>query len=54
MIYFGSGMGNGNLRECLDPPVLVMGGANGRIKGNRHLKVENHEPRGADRVRFAA
>jgi hypothetical protein len=26
-------MGNGNLHERLDPPVLVMGGANGRIKG---------------------
>jgi hypothetical protein len=44
MIYFGSGMGNGNLHERLDPPVLVMGGANGRLKGNRHIKVENHEP----------
>jgi hypothetical protein len=44
MIYFGSGMGNGNLHERLDPPVLVMGGANGRIKGNRHIKCENLEP----------
>ena len=44
MIYFGSGMGNGNLHERLDPPVLVMGGANGRLKGNRHIKAENQEP----------
>ena len=44
MIYFGSGMGNGNLHERLDPPVLVMGSANGRIKGGRHIKCENLEP----------
>jgi hypothetical protein len=44
MIYFGSGMGNGNVHDRQNPPVLVMGGANGRLKGDRHIKLENKEP----------
>jgi hypothetical protein len=44
MIYFGSGMGNGNLHERLDPPVALLGGANGRLKGDRHIKLTNLEP----------
>jgi hypothetical protein len=37
-------MGNGNAHDRNNPPVLVMGGANGRLKGNRHIKVEKKEP----------
>jgi hypothetical protein len=37
-------MGNGNVHDRQNPPVLVMGGANGRLKGDRHIKVENKEP----------
>jgi hypothetical protein len=44
MIYFGSGMGNGNAHDRNNPPVLVMGGANGQLKGNRHIAVEHKEP----------
>ena len=44
VIYFGSGMGNGNAHDRNNPPVLLMGGANGKLKGNRHLKMENKEP----------
>jgi hypothetical protein len=44
VLYFGSGMGNGNAHDRNNPPVLVMGGANGRLKGNRHIKVEKKEP----------
>jgi hypothetical protein len=44
LIYFGSGMGNGNAHDRNNPPVLMMGGANGALKGNRHIKVENKEP----------
>ena len=44
LIYFGSGMGNGNAHDRNNPPVLLMGGANGRLKGNRHIAVENKEP----------
>ena len=44
VIYFGSGMGNGNAHDRNNPPVLLMGGANGQLKGNRHIAVENKEP----------
>jgi hypothetical protein len=44
LIYFGSGMGNGNAHDRNNPPVAMLGGANGRLKGNRHIAVENKEP----------
>ena len=44
LIYFGSGMGNGNAHDRNNPPVLLMGGANGKLKGNRHIEVEKKEP----------
>jgi hypothetical protein len=44
LIYFGSGMGNGNAHDRNNPPVLLLGGANGRLQGNRHIAVENKEP----------
>ena len=44
VIYFGSGMSNGNAHDRNNAPALVMGGANGRLKGNRHIAVENKEP----------
>jgi hypothetical protein len=44
LIYFGSGMGNGNAHDRNNPPVLMLGGANGKLKGNRAIKVENKEP----------
>lgn len=44
IIYFGSGMGNGNAHDRNNPPAAVIGGANGRLKGNRHIAVENKEP----------
>ena len=44
LIYFGSGMGNGNAHDRNNPPVLLMGGANGRLKGNRHIVVEDKQP----------
>jgi hypothetical protein len=44
LIYFGSGMGNGNAHDRNNPPVLMLGGANGKLKGNRSIKVENKEP----------
>ena len=44
LIYFGSGMGNGNAHDRNNPPVAVLGGANGKLKGNRHIAVENKEP----------
>jgi hypothetical protein len=44
LIYFGSGMGNGNAHDRNNPPVAVIGGANSKLKGNRHIAVENKEP----------
>ena len=44
LIYFGSGMSNGNAHDRNNAPALLMGGANGRLKGNRHIAVENREP----------
>ncbi len=44
LLYFGSGMGNGNLHDRQNPPAILLGGANGGLKGNRHIAVENKEP----------
>lgn len=44
LIYFGSGMSNGNAHDRNNAPAAVIGGANGRMKGNRHISVENKEP----------
>jgi hypothetical protein len=44
LLYFGSGMGNGNAHDRNNPPVLLVGGAGGRLKGNRHIAVDNKEP----------
>jgi hypothetical protein len=43
LIYFGSGMSNGNLHDRSNPPALLVGGAHGKLKGNRHL-VMKKEP----------
>jgi hypothetical protein len=44
LIYYGSGMSNGNAHDRNNAPALLVGGANGRLKGNRHIAVENKEP----------
>jgi hypothetical protein len=44
VIYFGSGMSNGNAHDRNNAPVLLVGGANGKLKGNRHIAVEKKEP----------
>ena len=43
VLYFGSGMGNGNAHDRQNPPVLVVGGANGRLKGNRHIALDKEK-----------
>ena len=43
LFYWGSGMSNGNLHDRSNPPTLLVGGANGRLKGNRHI-VAHEEP----------
>jgi hypothetical protein len=44
VIYYGSGMSNGNAHDRNTPPAALIGGANGRLKGNRHISVESKEP----------
>ena len=43
LFYWGSGMSNGNLHDRSNPPTLLVGGAHGRLKGNRHI-VAKEEP----------
>jgi hypothetical protein len=44
LLYFGAGMSNGLLHDRHNVPALLVGGANGRIKGNRHIQAEVDEP----------
>jgi hypothetical protein len=53
VIYFGSGMSNGNAHDRNNPPAVILGGANGRLRGNRHIAVENKEPTANLLVAFA-
>jgi hypothetical protein len=39
MLYFGSGMSNGNEHASNNPPAIVAGGANGRLKGGKHVHL---------------
>ena len=39
MILYGSGMSNGNVHSHDILPAVIAGGAAGRLKGNRHVKV---------------
>lgn len=43
LIYFGSGMSNGNAHDRNNPPALLVGGAHGKLKGGRHV-VAKKEP----------
>jgi hypothetical protein len=38
MFYWGSGMSNGNAHDRSNPPAVIVGGAHGRLKGNRHIE----------------
>jgi hypothetical protein len=37
LLYWGSGMSDGNPHDRHNPPALLVGGAHGRLKGNRHI-----------------
>ena len=37
MILYGSNMGNSNQHVHYDVPHVLIGGANGKLKGNRHI-----------------
>ena len=44
LFYWGSGMSNGNQHERKNPPAVLVGGAHGRLEGNRHLVSAKEEP----------
>jgi hypothetical protein len=44
VLYFGSGMSNGNEHDRNSPPALLVGGANGKLEGNRHVVAKPKEP----------
>jgi hypothetical protein len=43
-VLYGSGMSNSNIHNHSPLPVLVAGGAAGKIKGGRHLKYPENTP----------
>jgi hypothetical protein len=44
LFLYGSGMTNGNAHDHENLPTLVVGGAAGRHKGNRHIKMPKSTP----------
>jgi hypothetical protein len=44
MIIFGSPMADGNLHNHRRCPLVVLGGANGQLEGNLHLKAPDNTP----------
>ncbi len=44
LLYFGAGMSNGLVHDRHNVPALLVGGAGGRLKGNRHIKSNEDEP----------
>jgi hypothetical protein len=44
LYLYGSGMGNPNLHDHLNLPIVVAGGAAGRMQGGRHLQFSEPTP----------
>jgi len=44
MVLYGSGMSDGNSHNHTDLPVLVAGGASGKLKGGRHIQNPKDTP----------
>jgi hypothetical protein len=40
LVMYGTNMGNSNQHQHYDVPHVLVGGANGKLKGNRHLAYE--------------
>src|SRR5437764_15261948 len=43
-IMYGAGMSEGNGHVPLNLPILLVGGANGELKGGRHVKAAQSTP----------
>jgi hypothetical protein len=44
VILYGSGMGNPNVHDHVNLPILVAGGASGRVRGGRHISYAEPTP----------
>jgi hypothetical protein len=44
VLLYGSNMSNSNAHDHFPLPNLVLGGANGRLQGGRHLRYADHTP----------
>jgi hypothetical protein len=44
LYLYGSGMGNPNLHDHSNLPIIVAGGAAGGMKGGRHIRFEKNTP----------
>ena len=44
LLYFGAGMSNGNVHDRSNPPAMLVGGAHGRMEGNRHIAATPDTP----------
>jgi hypothetical protein len=44
ILFYGSNMSNSNAHNHFPLPAAIVGGGNGRIKGNQHLKYADQTP----------
>ena len=44
LYLYGSGMGNPNLHDHTNLPILVAGGAAGKMRGGRHIRYKTPTP----------
>jgi hypothetical protein len=44
LVLYGSGMGNPNIHDHVNLPIVVAGGAAGRVKGGRHIQYAEPTP----------
>jgi hypothetical protein len=44
LFLYGSGMSNGNLHDHVNLPIVLVGGAAGKVKGNRHIRLTKAAP----------
>jgi Protein of unknown function (DUF1552) len=44
LYLYGSGMGNSNIHDHVNLPIIVAGGAAGKVRGGRHLKYAEAAP----------
>ena len=44
LLLYGAGMGDGDRHTPLDLPVVLAGGARGRLEGGRHVKYPMNTP----------